>query len=126
LSGDSARQFSSARYIALETYKKNGQPVQTPVWVLEDGGTVYVRTDPGSWKAKRIRRNPHVRLATSDMRGKPTGPWVEGEAHFVEGGDADRILKLITKKYGLGGEILEFFNRLRGANPTGVISIKVG
>lgn len=125
MSGDSAKQFSSARYIALETYKKNGQAVLTPVWVLEDGGTVFVRTDPRSWKAKRIRRNPHVRIAPSDMRGRPKGPWFDGEAHFIEGVDADRVLKLITKKYGIGGEILEFFNRLRGADPTGVISITV-
>lgn len=120
-----AKQFSKEKYIALETYKRNGQPVQTPVWLLEDGGKVYVRTDPNSWKAKRIRRDPRVRLAPSDIRGRPTGPWFDGEAHFVEGEEAARILKLITKKYGLGGEVIEFFNRLRGGSPTAVISIAV-
>ena len=82
---DSAKQFSNEKYISLETYKKNGEAVKSPVWVVEDGGVVYVRTDPTSWKAKRIRKNPRVRIAASDLRGKVTGQWVDGEARFIEG-----------------------------------------
>jgi uncharacterized protein len=54
-------QFSGRRYINLESYKRNGEPKQTPVQSLEHDGLIYVRTDPTSWKVKRIRRNPHVR-----------------------------------------------------------------
>jgi uncharacterized protein len=38
-------QFSNEKYINLETYRRNGQPVQTPVWFVIDGRTLYIRTD---------------------------------------------------------------------------------
>jgi hypothetical protein len=37
------------------------------------------------------------------------GPWVKGEAHFVEGQETDRILRLFRKKYGLTGKISDSF-----------------
>ena len=122
---DSAKLFSSEKYISLETYKKSGQSVKTPVWVVEDGGVLYVRTDPTSWKAKRIRKNPQVRVAPSDSRGKPKGPWVDGNAHFIEGEEKERILKLVKKKYGMMGGIVDSFNGLMGRHPSAVILIKV-
>jgi PPOX class probable F420-dependent enzyme len=121
----SAAQFSSQKVISLETYKKNGDPVKSPVWVIEDNGTLYVRTGPESWKAKRMRKNPSVRVAPSTMSGKVKGNWVKGEAHFVEGEDAKRILKLFNKKYGFMIKLLNFYNRLRGRKVVAVISIKV-
>jgi PPOX class probable F420-dependent enzyme len=122
---DSAKRFFSEKYISLETYRKNGQAVQSPVWVLEDGGMVYVRTDPTSWKAKRIRKNPRVRIAPSDMRGKTTGQWVDGEAHFIEGQEADQKIKQFKEKYGAGLRLTDFFNGLRGRRATAIISIRL-
>jgi len=121
----SAKDFSNLKYISLETYRKSGAAVPTPVWLIEDGGLVYVRTDPKSGKAKRIRRNPKVRIAPSDARGKTLGPYVDGEARFVEGEDAQRIMRVIKKKYGILGAIVDFFNGLRGNRPTAVISIRL-
>ncbi len=122
----SAKQFSREHYISLETYKKNGDAVQSPVWLVEDGGLLYVRTDPKSWKAKRIRKNQSVRVAPSDMRGKPTGSWVEGEAHFVDGEEAERMVKLFKKKYAVTGWIIDAINGLRGRrSDVVIISIKL-
>jgi uncharacterized protein len=121
----SAKEFSNLKYISLETYRKSGVPVATPVWLIEDGGVIYVRTDPKSGKVKRIRRNSKVRVAPSDARGKALGPYVDGEARFVESNDAQRIMALIKSKYGLLGSVVGFFNGLRGNHPTAVISIKL-
>jgi uncharacterized protein len=122
----SAKQFSNARYISLETFRKDGQGVKTPVWVLEEGGALYVRTDPTSWKAKRIRRNNRVRLAPSDARGKVKGSWVDGEAHFVDAAaEADRISELFKKKYGAMGGLVNAVNGLRGRHSNAIISIDV-
>jgi uncharacterized protein len=122
----SAKQFSDVRYISLETFRKDGRGVKTPVWVLENGGAVYVRTDPNSWKAKRIRRNNRVRLAPSDARGRVKGAWVDGEAHFVDSGaEADRISELFKKKYGMMGGLVNAFNGLRGRPSNAIISIDV-
>ena len=122
---ESAKQFSGAKYISLESYRKNGEAVKSPVWVVEEGGVVYVRTDPTSWKAKRIRKNPRVRIAASDMRGKVTGQWVDGEARFIEGPEADRKIELFKKKYGAGLRLTDLFNGVRGRRATAVISIEL-
>lgn len=122
---ESAKRFSNEKYISLETYKKNGQGVKSPVWVVEDGGVVYVRTDPASWKAKRIRKNPRVRIAASDMRGKVTGQWVDGKARFIEGQEAERKIELFKKKYGSGLRFTDFFNGIRGRHATAILSIEL-
>lgn len=120
---ENAQKLSDARTIALETYRRNGAAVKTPVWLVLDGGSLYVRTDPRSGKAKRIRANPSVRLAPSDMRGNVKGDWSDGRASFVTGDDAARILKLFKKKYGLSASLLDYWHRLRGMPPYAVISV---
>jgi len=108
------KQFSDARYISLETFRRNGVGVRTTVWLVEDGGVLYVRTDPESGKAKRIRLNPHVRIAKSDMGGKVKGPWVDGEAKQVDEKESDRVRDLFRKKYGLQIRLLGGISRLTG------------
>jgi uncharacterized protein len=121
----SATRFSSDKTISLETYKKNGDPVKSPVWVVEENGLLYVRSDPKSWKIKRIKKNPSVRLASCTMSGKVKGDWLKGEAHFVDGDEAKRVLKLFNKKYGFMIKLLNFYNRLRGRSAVTVVAIKV-
>jgi PPOX class probable F420-dependent enzyme len=126
MSSDSASQFSGRRYINLESYKKDGKPVLTPVQSIEDNGLVYLRTDPKTWKVKRIRRNPHVRIAPSDRKGNPIGTWVDGRAQVLEGGESDRVMTLFKKEYGtVGNSMVNFVGRLRGERLTTIISIEL-
>jgi uncharacterized protein len=120
-------QFSGRKYINLESYKKNGEPKATPVQSLEHEGLIYVRTDPTTWKIKRIRRNPHVRVVTSDRNGKPNGTWVDGEARILEGEEKDRIMEVFKKEYGsFGYSMVGFVGRLRGEKQmTAIISISL-
>lgn len=122
---EGTRQLAGTRNISLETYRKNGDPVRTTVWLVEEGGALYVRTDPRSGKARRIRRNPRVRLAPSDMRGNVKGEWADGDAGFVEGDEYQRILELFRRKYGLAFALISLWRSLRGAPPFVVIRIKV-
>ena len=48
-------QFKDKKYLNLETYRKNGQVMPTPVWFVQDGEVFYVRTGANSGKVKRIR-----------------------------------------------------------------------
>jgi uncharacterized protein len=122
----SLTQFSGRRYINLESYKKNGEAKQTPVQSLEHDGLIYVRTGPSTWKVKRIKRNPHVRLVTSDRSGKPVGQWAEGEAQMLEGEERDRMLKVFKKAYGaLGYSVVSLVGRMRGEGLTAVIAIRL-
>jgi hypothetical protein len=55
--------FAGQKYLNLESFKRDGTPVQTPVWFAEDQGVLYVYTLANAGTVKRIRRNPHIRLA---------------------------------------------------------------
>jgi uncharacterized protein len=117
--------LSGARNISLETYRKSGAPVRTTVWLVQEGGSLYVRTDPRSGKVNRLRSNPRVRLAPSDIRGNIKGDWAQGEARFVEDSRALEILRLFRKKYGLAVPLIALSRRLRGFPPLVVIEISV-
>jgi PPOX class probable F420-dependent enzyme len=122
----SVSQFSGRRYINLESYKKDGKPVLTPVQSIEENGLIYFRTGPKTWKVKRIRRNPHVRIVLSERNGKPTGAWVDGRAQVLEGEESDRVMALFKKEYGtVGNSLVNFVGRLRGERLTTVISIEL-
>jgi uncharacterized protein len=122
---DPIAQFTGRRYINLESYKKDGSPKLTPVQSIEDKGLIYLRTDPRTWKVKRIRRNPNVRIVPSDRSGKPAGTWIKGDARILRGEESDRVMKLFREEYGsIGNMLVDFVGHLRGERLTTIISIK--
>jgi PPOX class probable F420-dependent enzyme len=103
------------KYLNLETFRKNGQGVRTPVWFAgepEQGvpEKLYVYSTADSGKAKRIRNNPRVRVAPCDVRGKLLGEWVDPRAEIVTGAEAEHGMKLLNKKYFPWRQILGFFS----------------
>ena len=118
---------SGRKYVDLESYKKSGEAKVTPVQSLEHAGVIYVRTGHTTWKVKRIRRNSHVRIAVSDRNGKPTGPWIDGEAQVLEGQENQRMLEVFRKEYGgFGYRMVGLVGRMRGEKEmNAVISIKL-
>jgi hypothetical protein len=61
--------FNGQQFLNLETRRKSGVKVQSPVWFVEDDGVLYIRTQSNSGKVKRIRNNARVRVAACDARG---------------------------------------------------------
>ena len=105
----------NAKYIALETFRKSGQGVITPVWMAADGGKLYVWTDGTSGKARRIRANRRVRLCASDMRGTPEGEWVEAQALVLDQpADVQATAQRIAAKYGLLFHLFRVVGKLSG------------
>jgi PPOX class probable F420-dependent enzyme len=98
---DGLAQLAKEKHIALETFRKSGEPVRTPVWPMVDDNLLYVVTRSHTGKVKRIRNNPRVRVAPSSFSGDPKGDWMEGTARFAEGEEAERAVQLRKKKYGL-------------------------
>jgi uncharacterized protein len=94
-------QFAGEKYINVETYRKNGQGVRTPVWFIESDGILYVRTADDTGKYKRIRNNPSVQIAPCDMRGSIKGKWVKGEARIASEEEKLKAFKMLEKKYGM-------------------------
>jgi hypothetical protein len=112
---DAIAQFAKAKYLSLETFRKTGVGVRTPVWFAQDGNRplFYVYSAPDSGKVKRIRNNPKVRVAPCDIRGKLRGAWVDARARICEGDEAAHGQELLRQKYGLIKIIGDFFSQLR-------------
>jgi PPOX class probable F420-dependent enzyme len=106
-------QFANQKYLNLETYKRSGQVVQTPVWFIEDNEVLYVYTRSHSGKVKRVRRNPHVRVVPCSLRGQPKGAWIDGEAKFADAAETERVNQLIKQKYGLQKTWGDLMDKLR-------------
>src|SRR4051812_28384655 len=104
--------FADQKYLNLESVKRDGTPVQTPVWFAEEHGVLYVYTLANAGKVKRIRRHPRIRLAPCTMRGIVTGPWVEAEATIVDATTAAHGHALLRQKYGWLKGISDVFSRL--------------
>ena len=118
-------QFSNEKYINLETFRKNGQAVQTPVWFVIDGRILYIRTDMSSGKVKRAKNNPRVRITPCNICGQPKGKWMNGEMRMASiTSESEKANQLLNKKYGLKGRIIRTFNRLRNTTPI-VFSIQI-
>jgi uncharacterized protein len=110
---DRLAALADERYISLTTFKRDGTTASTPVWVVSDDcHRLLVWTGAGTWKVKRIRGNPHVRVAPSDARGKVRGEAVDGTARLL-GQEADAFVEpLLRAKYGLVKRALDLFNRI--------------
>ena len=119
---DKSSQFTDEKYICIETYRKTGDPVRTPVWFVEENGELFVRTDSDTGKMKRIHNNPHVRVATCNIRGNVKGEWVGGEARKVDSETSTHVFSLLKNKYGIMYRLVRFterFSRSR-AKPVGL------
>ena len=95
-------QLRGVSYISLTTFRKNGEPVVTPVWFAEDAGRLYLFTFPSAGKLKRIRHTARVTVAPCTLNGKVTGPTIEVQARIL----TDELAKAhadqtLARKYGL-------------------------
>ncbi|MCS7126251.1 MAG: PPOX class F420-dependent oxidoreductase [Aigarchaeota archaeon] len=106
-----SNQLKEAKFICLETYKRSGEPVRTPVWFTVENGLIYFHTSSKSGKVKRLRRNPSVRVAPCSRFGRITGDWFKGEALMVEGEESKRLVELINSRLGLIDKIISLFHR---------------
>lgn len=101
-------QFAGQKYLSLETYRKSGAPVRTPVWFAESNGMLYVRTAESTGKYRRILNNSSVRVAPCDMRGNVKGDWAAGEARIISGEEEQATYRMLAKKYGMMYKIVSF------------------
>jgi len=102
--------FESLRghhYCLLTTFRKDGEPIPTPVWFGLADGKVYLRTEAAVGKVKRIRNDPRVRVAPCTLRGKPLGPPAEGRARILAPAEWDGAEHAIAANYGLLRRVYE-------------------
>lgn len=129
---DAVAQFANAKYFSLETFRKTGVGVRTPVWFAQDPAspsptgatTYYVYSLPDSGKVKRIRNNPKVRINPCTMRGDLRGAWVDARARICTADEVAKGQLLLNEKYGLMKRIGDFFSRMRGRVQT-VVAVEI-
>lgn len=106
--------IKSEKYISLETYRKNNQPVKTPVWFVVKDDLVYVVTREQTGKVKRLRNKLEVKFALCSMRGKITGEWISGTAKILSDVETKEAVKMRDEKYGFMAKVAKFASRSKG------------
>jgi len=97
-----APPLADEKYISLETFKKDGTGVKTPVWAAPMDGALYVFSAGDAYKVKRIRNNGKARAAGCDVRGNVHGAWIDGTARIVDDPQTiARVIEAMRRKYGL-------------------------
>ncbi len=107
-------QFLDQKYINLETYKKNGTSIRTPVWVVIYNDLIYVITRDSTGKVKRLRNNQDVRVVPCSFKGEAKNEWVKGKTEMITGEEADKAIKLRKKKYGMLARLTGIFTSQKG------------
>jgi len=120
MSSDKLKQFAGEKYLSIESYRKNGTAVATPVWFAQDDRELYVYSLANAGKVKRIRNNPRIRIAVCDIRGGLKGEWVEARARILDPMSAKRAHQLLDKKYGVIKKIGGWYSRLMKRERTSI------
>ena len=106
-------QFKSHKFLNLETVRKSGVTVATPVWFVERDGKFYVRTVSDAGKVKRIRNNGQVRIMPCGQRGEPKGEWITATARLNSAEEDVQINAWFLSRFGFAKRVFDVMNALR-------------
>jgi PPOX class probable F420-dependent enzyme len=108
-------QLGKQKTVLIETRKRDGSWVGTPVSIIVADGRAYFRSYDAAGKSKRLRNFPEVKVAPSTMRGKPTGPSVAGTARLLDDDESGPVRAAFAAKYPLlQGWLVPAAHRLKG------------
>jgi PPOX class probable F420-dependent enzyme len=116
--------LGDANYVLLTTFRRDGTPVPTPVWVVRIGDELRVWTIRDSGKVKRIRRDGRAQIAPCGMRGNPRGPSVDATASMLPDSEAPAVLDALASKYGFAGWWTRMMYRFTG-NTRAVVGVTI-
>lgn len=108
--------LTSHRYCSLRTFRRSGEPVDTPVWfATSDTGAHYIFSAGEAGKVKRLRNSSQAQVASCDARGGSLGQWQDARAWLVNDPDETELAyQLLIQKYGWQMHLTNFFSRLAG------------
>lgn len=111
----SLRELDRSTYFSLETFRKSGVGVKTPVWFAAGDGRAYVFSESSAGKIKRLRNDDHVRVAPCSLRGAIQGDWIEGRARVID--DPAAVVsayRALRRKYGWQMTLIDALSKLSG------------
>ena len=107
--------LGGASTVQLTTYRRDGEPVATPVHVAWRGDRGYFRTWDDAGKLGRVWRDPHVTVAPCTTRGRVTGPTVEATARILRGEEAELAAEELRRRWPLlHGHLIPWAHRRKG------------
>ena len=129
---DPAALLGRAEYLLLTTFRRDGTPVPTPVWVMPAdpdwpgtaGDQLWVWANPTSGKVKRLRRDGSCEVAPCTVRGVPLGRSVPAVGRVLPVSSAGRVLAALVRKYGLRGRLSTLGPRF-GFAPVGLLGLRL-
>ena len=87
------------RTVLLETRRRDGRWVGTPVSLVVVAGHAYFRSYDAAGKVKRLRNFPEVKVAPSTVRGRATGPSVPGTARLLDAAESGTARAALKAKH---------------------------
>ncbi|MCV7165388.1 PPOX class F420-dependent oxidoreductase [Mycobacterium stomatepiae] len=128
MTDDATARLAAEKFVSLTTFKRNGDAVAAPMWIVGDRARLSVWTPADSWKVKRVRRDPRVTLAACGRTGKVSSgePVFAGTAEVItDPGEVARVESLVKRKYGWGFRVVTFIETVaaRGRKPRFVVRI---
>lgn len=109
---------AGARYVLLTTFTTYGRSKPTPIRGAAVDGTLLVFTGIDSWKVRRLRNNPRVRLAACTFRGRPLSDGVQGIATLLDRSGTECVYSAIRGQYGRLGWLYALFTKFSGGLDT--------
>jgi uncharacterized protein len=104
----------NGKYLRLTTFRRDGTPVATPVWFVQDGDRLLVRTGRDSGKVKRIHHNPSVTIAEASATGRAKSAPKRARAELLPDAEMTTVDELMARKYRMDRIfILPIYNLLQ-------------
>ena len=104
--------LTNQEYINLETFRKNGVGVKPPVWFVQEGSSLFVRTISNAGKVKRTRNNALINIAPCKADGSLLGEWLPAQAHVI--------------KNDITAHHIDRHNQQKQLTPTRQVTVSVG
>jgi PPOX class probable F420-dependent enzyme len=110
---DTLRDHST---VALTTFRRDGSEAESLVSVAVTGdGHAVFRTYAETWKARRLRRDPRVRVTPTTVRGRPVAPAIRARARRLHGPEEAAARRALVRRHPLlHGLAVPMLHRLRG------------
>lgn len=100
---DTTQRLGEEQYVELTTFRRNGAPVSTPVWIAPDGDRLVVVSLDETGKTKRLAHTARVELRACNVRGAvaPDAARYAGRASVHrDAASIAAVKKAVGAKYG--------------------------
>lgn len=126
---DHLTRIGEESFVQLTTFRRDGTPVPTPVWVAAVAdGSLVVTTPTGSGKVKRLRHTPEVELRPCSRRGRvPDGAPVLAAYAEVDASEETvaSTHRALAAKYGLEFRLVMGVERLLRRGPVDRVVLRL-